>query len=327
MSEVDLSLIKEFKDPIKEEHTFLVEDEAKGGRLDVYLRQKLPQLSRERIKTLIEEGYITVLYSGLHLPVVKGLKPSYKLKGGETIVVRIPMEKEYTLEPKEVPSEILYEDDDLAVIFKPAGIVVHPAVGHLDDTLVHGLLLKLKSLSGVGGELRPGIVHRLDKDTSGVMLIAKNDFSHKKLAQDFKERKIDKEYLAILYGRLETKEGTLDFPIGRHPVQRKKMAVVKDGRLAITKYKVLKLFKKATLVLAKPITGRTHQLRVHFSHIGHPILGDPIYGGLKPDVLRAERLMLHAYKLGFHHPRTGTYLTFTKEPPEDFQKYLQLLER
>jgi 23S rRNA pseudouridine1911/1915/1917 synthase len=286
--------------------------------LDVYLRAKLPDLSRERIKNLIEEGFILV--EG------KSVKPSYKLKGGEQVLVRIPVEKEYSLQPKEVPFEILYEDEDLAVIYKPAGIVVHPAPGHLDDTLVHGLLLKLRSLSGVGGELRPGIVHRLDKDTSGVMLVAKNDFAHKKLTQDFKERRVEKEYLAIVYGRLTQKEGTLDFPIGRHPVQRKKMAVVKEGRQALTKYKVLKLFKKATLVLAKPVTGRTHQLRVHFSHIGHPILGDPIYGGLKPDVPRPERLMLHAYRISFEHPRTGAHLTFTKDPPEDFEGYLKLLE-
>lgn len=315
MSEVEKSSIN---DPIKKEHTLVVEGEVKGERLDVYLRAKLPELSRERIKTLIEEGFILV--EG------KSVKPSYKLKGSEQVLVRIPVEKEYSLQPKEVPFEILYEDEDLAVIYKPAGIVVHPAPGHLDDTLVHGLLLKLRSLSVVGGELRPGIVHRLDKDTSGVMLVAKNDFAHKKLTQDFKERKVEKEYLAIVYGRLTQKEGTLDFPIGRHPVQRKKMAVVKEGRQALTKYKVLKLFKKATLVLAKPLTGRTHQLRVHFSHIGHPILGDPIYGGLKPDVPRAERLMLHAYRISFEHPRTGAHLTFAKDPPEDFERYLKLLE-
>jgi 23S rRNA pseudouridine1911/1915/1917 synthase len=315
MSEVEKSSIK---DPIKKEHSFVVEDEAKGERLDVYLRAKLFDLSRERIKNLIEEGFILV--EG------KSVKPSYKLKGGEQVLVRIPVEKEYSLQPKEVPFEILYEDEDLAVIYKPAGIVVHPAPGHLDDTLVHGLLLKLRSLSGVGGELRPGIVHRLDKDTSGVMLVAKNDFAHKKLTQDFKERRVEKEYLAIVYGKLTQKEGTLDFPIGRHPVQRKKMAVLKEGRQAITKYKVLRLFKKATLVLAKPLTGRTHQLRVHFSHIGHPILGDPIYGGLKPDVPRPERLMLHAYRISFEHPRTGAHLTFTKDPPEDFERYLKLLE-
>jgi 23S rRNA pseudouridine1911/1915/1917 synthase len=315
MSEVEKSSIK---DPIKKEHTFVVEGEAKGERLDVYLRAKLPDLSRERIKSLIEEGFILV--EG------KSVKPSYKLKGGEQVLVRIPVEKEYSLQPKEVPFEILYEDEDLAIIYKPAGIVVHPAPGHLDDTLVHGLLLKLRSLSGVGGELRPGIVHRLDKDTSGVMLVAKNDFAHKKLTQDFKERRVEKEYLAILYGKLTQKEGTLDFPIGRHPVQRKKMAVVKEGRQALTKYQVLKLFKKASLVLAKPLTGRTHQLRVHFSHIGHPILGDPIYGGLKPDIPRPERLMLHAYRISFEHPRTGAHLTFAKDPPEDFERYLKLLE-
>jgi 23S rRNA pseudouridine1911/1915/1917 synthase len=315
MSEVEKSSIK---DPIKNEHSFVVEDEAKGERLDVYLRAKLPDLSRERIKTLIEEGYILV--EG------KSVKPSYKLKGGEQVLVRIPIEREYSLQPKEVPFEILYEDEDLAVLYKPAGIVVHPAPGHLDDTLVHGLLLKLRSLSGVGGELRPGIVHRLDKDTSGVMLVAKNDFAHKKLTQDFKERRVEKEYLAIVYGRLTQKEGTLDFPIGRHPAQRKKMAVLKEGRQALTKYKVLRLFKKATLILAKPVTGRTHQLRVHFSYIGHPILGDPIYGGLKPDVPRPERLMLHACRISFEHPRTGAHLTFTKDPPEDFEGYLKLLE-
>lgn len=303
---------------IKETLTFHVEKGNAGYRLDQYLKTKLPEFSRSRIQSLIEEGF--VFLDG------RKAKPATKLRGGEKIIVHVPKEKEYPLEPQMVPFEILYEDEDLAVIFKPSGVVVHPAPGHQEKTLVHGLLLRLKSLSGIGGVLRPGIVHRLDKDTSGLMLIAKNDETHKKLTTHFKERKIEKEYLTLVYGRLNKEKGKIETFLGRHPIQRKKMAILKEGRLAITEYQVLRYFKRATLILARPITGRTHQIRVHFSHLGHPILGDPLYGGLKPDLPRPPRLMLHAYRLSFFHPRTGEKLSFTYHPPPDFSEYIKSLE-
>lgn len=300
--------------------TFEVSEEDAGLRLDQYLVKMVPSLSRSRIKNLIEEGLVKVE------PETSKLKPGLKVKALQKITLIIPPDEPLQLTPQEVPFEILYEDEDLAVIYKPAGIVVHPAPGHKEGTLVHGLLKRLKDLSGIGGKLRPGIVHRLDKDTSGLMLVAKNDFAHQALVMAFKERKIHKEYLAIVYGEVKPSKGTIEKPIGRHPVHRKKMAVLKEGKEAVTSYEVLKTFKKASLLLARPLTGRTHQLRVHFSSLGHPILGDPLYGGLKPNLPKPERLMLHAYKLSFEHPRTKQVLTFTKDPPEDFQNYLKLLE-
>lgn len=293
------------------------EDKAKM-RLDLFLKEVLPNFSRNYLQKLLREGLITV--DG------KKAKPSLKLKEGQKIEITLPEESPLEIEPQDVPFEILYEDKDLAVIYKPPGVVVHPAPGHSDKTLVHGLLLKLKNLSGIGGKLRPGIVHRLDKDTSGIMLIAKNDYMHRALTQAFKNRNIQKIYLAILYEKIEPPKGRIEKPIGRHPVNRKKMAVIKEGKTAITEYEVIKYFKKASFVYAKPVTGRTHQLRVHFSYLGHPILGDPIYGGLKPNIHRPERLMLHAWKITFLHPLNQKEMTFEKDPPEDFQNYLNYLE-
>lgn len=302
--------------------SFEVDELSTGVRLDHFLKERLQELTRSRIQKLIEEGYVKI-ESDLK---VKQLKPGYKLKAGERVILIIPPEKPLEILPQEVPFEILYEDEDLAVIYKPPGVVVHPAPGYKEGTLVHGLLYKLKNLSGIGGKLRPGIVHRLDKDTSGLMLVAKNDFTHQALVCAFKERKIEKEYLAIIYGKISPSLGKIERPIGRHPVHRKKMTVLKEGKEAVTLYEVLKYYNKASYVRAKPITGRTHQLRVHFSSLGHPILGDPLYGGLKPDLPKPERLMLHAARLTFLHPRKKEILSLYKEPPEDFRKYLETLE-
>jgi len=302
----------------QKEYIFDVSPEEKAKRLDIFIKEKIPELSRSRIQALIKEGYVLVNF--------KSSKASYKIKEGEKIKVIIPPEKEIEIKPKEVPFEIIYEDDDVAVINKPAGIVVHPAPGHYNDTLVHGLLLKLKNLSGIGGKIRPGIVHRLDKDTSGIMLIAKNDFSHRNLVSAFKDRLIEKKYIALVYGKIAKKKDKIETFIGRHPVNRKKMAVLKEGKLAITLYEVLEVFNKASLVLAKPITGRTHQIRVHFSYIGHPVLGDPVYGGLKHDVPKPPRLMLHAYEISFKHPRTLEKMTFRAEIPEEFKNYIEILK-
>lgn len=297
---------------------FIVEESKIGLRLDIYLKEKLPSLSRSRLQDLIEQGKILVN--------LKPQKASYRVKKGDVIIVDIPPESPLELTPQEVPFEILFEDEDIAVIYKPPKIVVHPAPGHREKTLVHGLLLRLKGLSGIGGKLRPGIVHRLDKDTSGLMIVAKNDFSHQALVQAFKERIIKKTYLALLYGHITPKTGTIEKPIGRHPKLRKKMAVLAEGKPAVTEYEVIRYFKKASYVQARPITGRTHQLRVHFSYLGHPILGDPLYGGLKPDIPKPSRLMLHAWKISFPHPKTKTWLSFEKEPPPDFIEYLKNLE-
>ncbi len=303
----------------KKIYTFEVTEEEAGQRLDQFLKKKLPLLSRNRIQTLIEDKHILVNEN----PV----KASYKVKKGDRIITKIPPDKELEIIPQEVPFEILYEDEDLAVIFKPAGLVVHPAVGNWEKTLVHGLVSKLKNLSGVGGKLRPGILHRLDKETSGVMLVAKNDFAHQKLVETFKKREIEKIYYALAYGHPNFYEKTVETYIGRHPVYRKKMAVLKEkGRLAITWIKVLELLFKSCLILVKPLTGRTHQIRVHLSFLGHPILGDPIYGGLKYGLPPPPRLMLHAYQISFFHPRSLKKLTFKVEPPEDFKSYLEILK-
>jgi len=297
--------------------SFFVNPEEEKIRIDQFLKAKISELSRSRIQKLIEEGYVKV--GG------KLCKPSYKIKAGEKIDIIIPPEKKIELEPEEVPFEIIYEDKDIAVINKPAGLVVHPAPGHFEHTLVHGLLLKLKDLSGIGGKIRPGIVHRLDKDTSGIMVIAKNDFSHTKLIEAFKKREIDKVYLALIYRTPDKKQGKIEAPIGRHPVNRKKMTILKTGRPAITFFKVLKKFNKASFVIAKPLTGRTHQIRVHFSYIGHPVLGDPLYGGLKHNIPLPKRTMLHACKITFIHPRTQKKLTFSAPLPEDFKNYILCL--
>jgi len=303
---------------MNQEYLFEVSPEDEAKRLDIFIKEKLPELSRSRIQTLIKENYILVNF--------KPSKASYKIKRGEKIKVFIPPNREIEIRPRDIPFEIIYEDEDIAVINKPSGIVVHPAPGHYEDTLVHGLILKLKNLSGIGGKIRPGIVHRLDKDTSGIMLVAKNDFAHKKLVEAFKERLIEKNYIALVYGRLTQKKGKIETFIGRHPIARKKMAVLKEGKLAITFYEVLETFNKASLVLAKPVTGRTHQIRVQFSYIGHPILGDPIYGGLKHDLPKPPRLMLHAYEIVFKHPRTNEEMKFRAPIPEEFQNYIEKLK-
>lgn len=302
----------------QKEYLFEVSSNEENQRLDQFIKKKLIYISRSRIKYLIEENSVLVN--------LKSSKPSYKVKRGDVIKVILPPEEKIELIPKEVPFDIIYEDEDIAVINKPSGIVVHPSPGHKENTLVQGLLLKLKNLSSIGGKIRPGIVHRLDKDTSGIMIVAKNDFSHQKLVLDFKERYIEKTYLALVYNKMSFKEGKIETYIGRHPINRKKMAVLKEGKLAITFYQVLEVFKKASLVLIKPLTGRTHQIRVHFSYIGHPILGDPVYGGIKHDIPKPPRLMLHSYQISFLHPKTLKKLEFTAPLPEDFKKYLEIIK-
>ncbi len=293
--------------------------EEAGERLDVFLSRKIPELTRSRIKKLISEGLVS-------LGEGKGVKASRQVRAGEKITIRVPPPEEISLEPEEVPFEILYEDAHLAVIVKPPGVVVHPAAGHLRGTLVHGLLRRLTDLSGVGGQLRPGIVHRLDKDTSGLMVVAKNDQAHLRLTTMFKGREVEKWYLALVHGVPEPRSGKINAPIGRHPVHRKKMmAGAPRGRSAETFYRVREVFRRAALLEVRPYTGRTHQIRVHLAYIGHPIVGDPLYGGRRPQGPKAERQMLHAWRLAFEHPVTGARLSFEAPPPPDFEKLLKEL--
>jgi 23S rRNA pseudouridine1911/1915/1917 synthase len=281
---------------------FEVQPQTAGQRLDSYLAQRelQPGLTRSMMQQLIRAGH--VLVAG------QKRKSSYRIQAGDLIEVCPPPPKPSALVPEEVPFQILYDDEHLAVIVKPPGVVVHPACGNETGTLVHGLLFRCANLSGISGEQRPGIVHRLDKDTSGVMVIAKNDHSHQALSTQFKERRVEKIYRALVEGRMEATSGRIDLPIGRHPVQRKKMAVLPAGRLAVTNWHVLEEFADSTYLEIRLETGRTHQIRVHLAHIGHPVIGDPLYGHKK--LKNSHRQCLHAHQLSFFHPASGERLTF-----------------
>lgn len=299
------------------ENTATVPPEAAGQRLDVYAAALPGIVSRSMAQRLIEGGELTV--DG------RSARPSLRLAGGERIAYTVLPPEPAAAEPEAIPLDILYEDADLLVVNKPRGMVVHPAVGNRRGTLVNAVLAHAGELSGIGGVARPGIVHRLDKDTSGVMVIAKNDFAHLGLAAQFKVHSLDRRYLALVKGRLPAVEGTVEGNIGRHPTQRKKMAVVAGGgKPAVTHWRVLEEFPGYTLLEARLETGRTHQIRVHLSHLGHPVAGDPVYGG-KAGELGLKGQALHAAVLGFRHPRTGEALSFRTDPPPDFQAALALL--
>lgn len=296
-----------------------------GKRADAVLPDLLPELTRSRIKKLIEEKNILVDGSPI--------KPSRKLGPGETVLVTIPAPAPLDAAPEDIPISIIYEDEYIAVIDKPAGMTVHPGAGVAGGTLVNALLYHLGGLSGVGGKIRPGIVHRLDKNTSGVIVVAKDDASHNSLAAQFKSRSVEKRYLAILEGVMKTDSGSISSRIGRHPVDRKKMSSrAPSGRESLTLWKVRKKLRGASLVEARPRTGRTHQIRVHFSEAGHPLLADEVYGGKgrKAPVISAAatiigRHALHAWKLAFSHPRTGERMEFTSPIPDDMKKALNFL--
>lgn len=297
---------------------FLVEEELEGERLDSYLAEQVEELSRSLIKSLIADGKVTV--NGL----VK--KASYHVRCGEEITVEIPTVQEVPILAQNLPLEILYQDKDLVVINKSKGMVVHPAHGNWEGTLVNALLYHIKDLSGINGELRPGIVHRLDKDTSGVMVVAKNDAAHRELAEQIRIHTINREYTALVHGCFKENLGTIEAPIGRSKYDRKKMAVVATGRPSTSEYKVLERFSQYTLLQVKLLTGRTHQIRVHFSYIQHPVAGDPLYGPLKKTP-GLDSQALHAHLLGFKHPSSGEYMEFSSPLPTDFQIVLERLRQ
>ena len=281
---------------------------ADGRRLDVLLSEQ-SGLTRSRIASLMEEGRVTV--DGIVVT-----KAGHKAKAGQSIILTIPAPKPAVPEAQDIPLTILYEDNDLAVVVKPCGMVVHPAAGNEDGTLVNALLHHLDSLGGIGGELRPGIVHRLDKDTSGLLLVAKNDASQLALSEQLSARSMEKHYRALVEGHGKEDSGRIEAAIARSKKDRKKMAVDDEGREAITEWTVLQRGRGVTLLDVHILTGRTHQIRVHTKHIGHPVCGDPIYGS--PRGAKVPRLMLHAYSLTFTHPASGQRMTFTAELPEEF---------
>ena len=288
-------------------------------RLDVFV-SVAADITRSRAGTLIKDGCI----------VADGTvqtKAGYKLRAGSPVIIRIPEAAPSTVEAEDIALDVLYQDDDVAVVFKPSGMVVHPAAGNESGTLVNALLKHLDNLSGIGGEIRPGIVHRIDKDTSGLLLVAKNDRAHVSLSEQIKAHTVHRAYKAILIGGFKDDEGFVDAPIGRHPTDRKKMAIVPDGREARTNWQVLERLKGATLIEARLTTGRTHQIRVHMASIGHPVLGDPVYGPKKSPYAVSGGQLLHAYRIGFVHPVTGKELLFEAEPEQRFLNWLKKLEQ
>jgi 23S rRNA pseudouridine1911/1915/1917 synthase len=288
---------------------FQVEAADAATRLDHFLAHHVPELSRSRLQALVKEGHVT-LNGGPS-------KPNAKLRTGDRIVLDEPRPAPSDTVAEDIALDVLFEDDDLIVINKPAGLVVHPAVGHTSGTLVNALLHHCRTLSGIGGVERPGIVHRLDKETSGCLVAAKNDAAHQSLARQFAGRDVEKIYLALASGRFARKNGIVETQIGRHPVHRQKMAVVAPdkGRAAQTGWRVLGEIPGGSLVECTLHTGRTHQIRVHLKHLGHPVLGDEVYGK-RGDF---SRQMLHAWKLGFAHPRSGERVHFTAGIPGDFR--------
>lgn len=300
--------------------TFSVDCQA-PQRLDVAVASLLPDLTRSAIARLITQGEVLVNEK----PVSKSFKVSF----GDTICVTLPDPQPDDAVAQNIPLDIVYEDDHLLVVNKPKGLVVHPAAGNPDGTLVNGLLYHCgDSLSGIGGVIRPGIVHRIDKDTSGLLVVAKNDAAHVHLAKQIKEHSFTREYQAVVYGRVKQEQGTVSAPIGRHPVDRKKQAVTnKNSKPATTHYKVEQYYRGYTHLRLRLETGRTHQIRVHMAYIGHPVCGDSVYAGRLADKSGLQGQCLHAAKLGFVHPHTNQYMEFEAPLPEYFTNYLSRLPK
>lgn len=296
----------------------VVKDNSLNKRLDVYITDEMPELSRTTVKRLIDEEKILVNE--------KKQKSSYKPESGDIITIDMPEAHEIDLKAQDIPVPVIYEDNDIIVVNKPKGMVVHPANGNPDGTLVNAILAMCKdSLSGIGGEIRPGIVHRLDKDTSGLLIVAKNDEAHMKMSKQIQDRKVTKKYIALVRGVISEDEATINLPIARSTKDRKKMAVDKNGKDAITHFKVLKRYDNYTLLELKIDTGRTHQIRVHMSYIGHPVVGDSVYSNGKNE-FGAEGQMLHARYLEFKHPITEEKLKLEAPIPEYFEEVLEQLK-
>lgn len=299
---------------IREEFEVLAEQE--GERLDKYLSMIYPELSRSFFQKLIKDCYVQVNS--------EVQKANYRMKEDDLLSVTIPDAVETSIEPEDIPLDILYEDEDVLIVNKPKGMVVHPSAGHSSGTLVNAVMFHCKdSLSGINGEVRPGIVHRIDMDTTGSLIVCKNDESHIQIAEQIKKHSVNRIYVGIVCGTLKEDSGTIEGAIGRHPVDRKKMAInEKNGKPAITHYLVLERFRNFTYVQFKLETGRTHQIRVHMASIGHPLLGDPLYANGKAPFKHLQGQCLHAQTIGFIHPRTREYVEFSAPLPEYFEKLL-----
>ncbi|MDD3168016.1 MAG: RluA family pseudouridine synthase [Eubacteriales bacterium] len=299
-------------------YVFIVEEDRKGTRLDVVLSLVIEEASRSHLQKLIDIGRVEVNGE-------IALSKKYKVKAGDLVKITIPEPVHLNVKPEDIPIDIVYEDEDILVVNKPKGMVVHPAAGNYTGTLVNAILYHCKSLSSINGVIRPGIVHRIDKDTSGLLMIAKNDSAHHSLAQQLASHTITRAYRAIVYHNFQEDTGTVNAPIGRDPKNRLKMAVTQlNSKDAVTHYKVLQRLGSFTYIEARLETGRTHQIRVHMAHINHPLLGDAVYGP-KKKALGVETQMLHAKLLGFHHPKTGEYMEFDSPLPQEFINVMKKL--
>lgn len=292
-----------------------IEEQHDGERIDKVIAELNEQWSRSQVQQWLKEGH--VLVNG------KAVKPNYKCHIDDEVVISIPSPEPLDVAPEPIPLDIYYEDADVLVVNKPRGMVVHPAPGHMHGTLVNALLAHCKDLSGINGVLRPGIVHRIDKDTSGLLMVAKNDLAHESLVNQLVNKTVTRKYVAIVHGVIPHDYGTIDAPIGRDPRDRQSMAVVENGKEAVTHFRVLERFEHYTFVECQLETGRTHQIRVHMKYIGYPLAGDPKYGPRK--TLPIDGQALHAGVLGFHHPRTGEYLQFEAPIPHEFERLLDML--
>ena len=301
-----------------EETILIVDKESENNRIDKYLAEVFNGKSRSYIQGLIEKENIKV--NG------KSIKSNYKVKENDEILIAMPEALELEVEAEDIPLDILYEDNDVIVINKPQGMVVHPAPGNYTKTLVNALLYHCKDLSTINGVIRPGIVHRIDKDTTGVLVVAKNDESHNFLSKQLQTHSMKREYIALVEGRLKEDKGTINKPIGRNKKDRLKMGIVEDGKRAVTHYEVLERYKNTTLIKCVLETGRTHQIRVHMASIGHPLVGDEVYG-FKKQRFKLKGQVLHAKTLGFIHPKTKEYMEFTTNLPEYYNNLIEKLRK
>lgn len=296
---------------------FIVSAGENGERIDKYLASQVDQVSRTMIQELIEEGLVVVN--------TQQIKANYKVQLADEIDLTIPRPKEISAEPENIPIDIIYEDEFVGVVNKPSGMVVHPSPGHPSHTLVNALLYHMDSLSGISGKIRPGIVHRIDKDTSGLLMVAKNDQAHQSLSEQLKQKTSLREYIALVHGNINHQKGTIKAPLGRDPNHRQRYAVRKEGKKAVTHFELIERFDNYSLLKLRLETGRTHQIRVHMDYINYPLVGDPTYGPRK--TIQGNGQFLHARKLGFNHPDTGEWMEFESEVPPFFNNTLEELRK